>query len=144
MVSLLFLYIISFLIVSSQLQNAANGTRNDDVAKTNVSITDYVIPMPWKYLRYDQDEYPMPTRNQSEERGWSHPEYAFDLQMGIMDISKSEWPSFLYPQGTSWDVEDDKTDLFRGYLLVTVSLIIIYMRIDQQVYYRFSVKFLLA
>ena len=67
-----------------------------------------------------------------------------DLQMGIMDISESEWPSFLYPQGTSWDVEDDKTDLFRGYLLVTVSLIIIYMRIDQQVYYRFSVKFLLA
>ena len=35
-----------------------------------------------------------------------------DLQMGIMDISESEWPSFLYPQGTSWDVEDDKTDLF--------------------------------
>ena len=49
------------------------------MAKTNVSITDYVIPMPRKYLRYDQDEYPMPTRNRSEERGWSHPEYAFLL-----------------------------------------------------------------
>jgi hypothetical protein len=49
-----------------------------------------------------------------------------DLQMGLFDISESEWPSFLYPQGTSWDLDDDKTDLFRGYLLLAVSLIIIY------------------
>lgn len=46
-----------------------------------------------------------------------------DLQMGIIDINESEWPSFLYPQGTSWDLDDDKTDLFRGYLLLAVSYI---------------------
>jgi len=45
-----------------------------------------------------------------------------DLQMGVIDISESEWPSFLYPQGTSWDLDDDKADLFRGYLLLAVSL----------------------
>lgn len=44
-----------------------------------------------------------------------------DVQMGLIDISESEWPSFLYPQGTSWDLDDDKTDLFRGYLLLAVS-----------------------
>ena len=44
-----------------------------------------------------------------------------DVQMGQIDISESEWPSFLYPQGTSWDLDDDKTDLFRGYLLLAVS-----------------------
>lgn len=44
-----------------------------------------------------------------------------DLQMGLIDINESEWPSFLYPQGTSWDLDDDKADLFRGYLLLAVS-----------------------
>lgn len=48
-----------------------------------------------------------------------------DLQMGVIEFSESEWPSFLYPQGTSWDLNDDKTDLFRGYLLLVASLTII-------------------
>jgi hypothetical protein len=48
-----------------------------------------------------------------------------NLQMGLIDISESEWPSFLYPQDTSWDLNDDKTDLFRGYLLLVVIVFIL-------------------
>jgi hypothetical protein len=48
----------------------------------------------------------------------------YNLQMGLTGISESEWPSFLYPQGTSWDIDDDKTDLFRGYLIVMVNLVL--------------------
>ena len=48
-----------------------------------------------------------------------------NLQMGLTDISESEWPSFLYPQGTSWDLNNDKTDLFRGYLLIVVIIFIL-------------------
>ena len=36
----------------------------------------------------------------------------------MQDISESEWPAFLYPQGTNPDVKDDQAGLFRGYLLV--------------------------
>jgi hypothetical protein len=73
-----YFYILSFLI-TCQLQNAANGARNDDIAKTNSFIGDYIKPTSRKYLKYDQNQYPMPTRNRGEERGWSHPEYGFHL-----------------------------------------------------------------
>ena len=69
---------------TSQLQNTANGARNDDISKTNNCIVDYVIPTPRRYLRYDQDEYPMPTWNRGEERGWSHPEYSFLLYPQVL------------------------------------------------------------
>ena len=49
-----------------------------------------------------------------------------DAEMGQVDISECEWPSFLYPHGTDGDLEDDRTDLFRGYLLPIVSLTVIY------------------
>ena len=49
-----------------------------------------------------------------------------DAEMGLVDISESEWPSFLYPQGTNGDLDDDRTDLFRGYLLPIVGLILLY------------------
>ena len=35
-----------------------------------------------------------------------------DLQMGVIDISESKWLSFLYPQGITWDLDDDKANLF--------------------------------
>jgi len=35
-----------------------------------------------------------------------------DAEMGLVDISESEWPSFLYPQGTNGDLDDDRADLF--------------------------------
>lgn len=43
-----------------------------------------------------------------------------DAEHGVIDISECEWPSYLYPQGTSPDVEDDQKGLFRGYLLPMV------------------------
>lgn len=81
MVSILLelLYIISILIALCQLQHAANGARNDDIAKTNSAIVDYIKPTSRRYLKYDQNDYPMPARNRGEDRGWSHPEYGFHL-----------------------------------------------------------------
>lgn len=52
----------------------------------------------------------------------SYSDIMHEAEHGIIDISESEWPSFLYPLGTSPDVEDDQLDLFRGYLLVRVSV----------------------
>jgi hypothetical protein len=57
-------------------------------------------------------EYQRPDHSMHTHRTTMH-----DLQMGLILISESEWPSFLYPQGTEWDLDDDKTELFRGYLL---------------------------
>jgi len=45
-----------------------------------------------------------------------------DADMGLVNISESEWPSFLYPLGTNADENDDRVDLFRGYLLPIVGL----------------------
>ena len=49
-----------------------------------------------------------------------------DAQMGVIDISESEWPRFLYPQDTACDLDNDQAGLFRGYLLPIVSLNLIY------------------
>lgn len=46
----------------------------------------------------------------------------YEIEHGEQTISESEWPAFLYPRGTSPDVEDDQAGLFRGYLLPRVSL----------------------
>jgi hypothetical protein len=43
-----------------------------------------------------------------------------EAEHGMVSISECEWPSFLYPTGTSPDVDDDQKDLFRGYLLTRV------------------------
>jgi hypothetical protein len=48
--------------------------RNDDVAKTNTSIIDYIILD--NSLFYDKDEYPLPGKTDYSERGCNHPEYA--------------------------------------------------------------------
>jgi len=45
----------------------------------------------------------------------------YEIEHGVQQISESEWPAFLYPQGTNPDVEDDQAGLFRGYLLPRVS-----------------------
>jgi hypothetical protein len=45
-----------------------------------------------------------------------------EAENGMIDISESEWPSFLYPLGSTPDVEDNQLDLFRGYLLIRVSV----------------------
>jgi hypothetical protein len=40
-------------------------------------IVDYVKPAPKRMLPgYDVKNFPMPSPNRPEERGWSHPEYA--------------------------------------------------------------------
>jgi hypothetical protein len=52
-----------------------------------------------------------------------------DAEMGLSDISECEWPSFLYPQGTPFDLEDDREGLFRGYLLPMVCLVLIEVHI---------------
>jgi hypothetical protein len=67
-----------------------------------------------------------------ESRGWSSPhmnhmiyrEIMHDIENGVMDISESEWPAFLYPQGKIPDFEDDRDGLFMGYLLTRVCPII--------------------
>lgn len=50
----------------------------------------------------------------------------YEIEHGIQRISESEWPAFLYPQGTNPDVEDDLAGLFRGYLLPRVSLVLLF------------------
>lgn len=45
-----------------------------------------------------------------------------EAEHGLINISECEWPAFLYPPGTSPDVEDDQLGLFRGYLLIRVSV----------------------
>ncbi|KAF8804203.1 hypothetical protein BYT27DRAFT_7194949, partial [Phlegmacium glaucopus] len=43
-----------------------------------------------------------------------------DAEMGLVDISESKWPTFLYPLGTNGDEDDDRVNLFRGYMLPIV------------------------
>ena len=50
-----------------------------------------------------------------------------DAEMGLLEISECEWPSFLYPLGTQCNETNDRLNLFRGYLLPIVSLTIIYV-----------------
>ena len=45
-----------------------------------------------------------------------------DAENGLLVISECEWPSFLYPEDRSADIEDDMAGLFRGYLLPMVIL----------------------
>ena len=45
-----------------------------------------------------------------------------NAEMGLSDISECEWPCFLYPRGTKYDIKDDRDGLFRGYLLPMVCL----------------------
>jgi hypothetical protein len=56
-----------------------------------------------------------------------------DMEMGLSDISELEWPSFLYPRGTTYDISDDQDGLFRGYLLPIVCLGSIYVHIINRV-----------
>ena len=46
----------------------------------------------------------------------------YEAEHGKIDISECKWPAFLYPLGSSPDVEDDQLGLFRGYLLPRVGL----------------------
>jgi hypothetical protein len=41
---------------------------------------------------------------------------------GTVQICASEWPSFLYSDDAPFDPEDEEVGLFRGYLLLRVSL----------------------
>ena len=52
----------------------------------------------------------------------------YEIEHGMLKISESEWPAFLYPRGTNPDVEDDQAGLFRGYLLPRVCFILIYVQ----------------
>jgi hypothetical protein len=45
-----------------------------------------------------------------------------EAEHSLIDISECEWPAYLYPLGTSPDVEDDQLGLFRGYLLLRVGI----------------------
>jgi hypothetical protein len=45
-----------------------------------------------------------------------------NAEMGLSDISECEWPCFLYPWGTRYDLDDDRDGLFRRYLLPMVCL----------------------
>ena len=49
-----------------------------------------------------------------------------NAEMGLSDISECEWPCFLYPQGTKYDLKDDRNGLFCRYLLPMVCLMLIY------------------
>jgi hypothetical protein len=56
----------------------------------------------------------------------------YDIEHGVQSISESEWPAFLYPQGTNPDLENDEEGLFRGYLLPRVvwfQVILMYVQI---------------
>jgi hypothetical protein len=64
-----------------------------------------------------------------------------DCENSLIDISEYEWPSFLYPQGTTPDVEDDQAGLFRGYLLLMVCIYLIplkrltdFLQVYQQIF----------
>ncbi|KIM43032.1 hypothetical protein M413DRAFT_26238 [Hebeloma cylindrosporum] len=132
---------MALLNLIKMLQDSANRARSDDVAKTNTCIVDYLQPLAPEFLNYDKEEFPLPDRTHLEERGWAHPEYRVllypqilldsfnptdytqtmhDAQMGVSLISECEWPGFLYPRGTRFDLEDERLGLFRGYLLPMV------------------------
>ena len=49
-----------------------------------------------------------------------------NAEMGLSDISECEWPCFLYPRSTKYDLEDNHDGLFWGYLLPMVCLMLIY------------------
>lgn len=86
-------YIISFIILSCQLQNSANGARNDDISKMNNFIVDYIKPASCRFLKYNTNDYPMPTQNWGEERGWCYPEYGLLLcpQVLINSFSSDDY-----------------------------------------------------
>ena len=58
--------------------------RNNDVAKTNTSIVEYLVPLAPEYLTYDHEEFPLPMKNRPEERGWCHPEYGVLLYPQVL------------------------------------------------------------
>ena len=69
-----------------------------------------------------------------------------DAEMGLSDISECEWPCFLYPRGTKYDINDDRDGLFRGYLLPMVCLVCLMLIYAQILYFfcRFFVRSLPA
>ena len=66
----------------------------------------------------------------------------YEAEHGMIDISECEWPAFLYPLGSSPDVEDDQIGLFRGYLLTQVGEVC--PSGINQFYYRYFVRYSLA
>ena len=66
--------------MACQLQESANGARNDDITKTNSCIMDYHQPTPSTILRYNKREYPLPSRSRNEECGWAHLEYVLNMK----------------------------------------------------------------
>lgn len=44
------------------------------------------------------------------------------VEDGTVEITADDLPSFLYESGTVYDPSDEITGLFRGFLLVRVSL----------------------
>jgi len=44
------------------------------------------------------------------------------VEDGTIEITVNDLPSFLYETGTVYNSDDETTGLFRGYLLVRVSL----------------------
>jgi hypothetical protein len=55
-----------------------------------------------------------------------------DCENGVMVISESEWPAFLYPKDMPPDIEDDRKGLFMGYMLTRVCPIV--MRIYELIF----------
>ena len=68
-----------------------------------------------------------------------------EAEHGLINISECEWPAFLYPPGTSPDVEDDQSGLFRGYLLIRVSVPFFFEKhVELLDFCRYFVKFSLV
>jgi hypothetical protein len=73
------------------LQRASNSARNDDIAKTNGLIVDYLIPANEDMLAYNREEFPLPDKIHYEERGWNHPQYTYLLYpMALRDHLHSD------------------------------------------------------
>lgn len=81
--------ILIITVLFYQIQEASNSARNDDIAKTNSCIVDYIVPS--GFFQYDIDEFPMPGKTDYSERGWNHPEYATLLYpQALLDNLNSE------------------------------------------------------
>ncbi|KAF8168716.1 hypothetical protein BJ912DRAFT_934194 [Pholiota molesta] len=71
-----------------QLQDASHSARNDDVAKTNSCISDYIIEQKEYFKFYDYKDfllYPMCLLDHMRQEEM------------VYASNKSEWPAFLYP-----------------------------------------------
>ncbi|KDR76066.1 hypothetical protein GALMADRAFT_139825 [Galerina marginata CBS 339.88] len=126
------------------LENQSRSARNSDVSSLNGVICEF-LKVDNDRITYDMEESPMPAKTNLQGHGWNHPlftvllspycrfiricdypeelsELMTEAKNAVVDISESEWPTFLYASDTIPDPDNDHHGHFRGNLLPVLAL----------------------